>query len=339
VRKSAQWLLGLLISILALVFVFRNANLTEVWGALRQAHYVYALPALGFCGLALAARALSWQAVLGGGLPFRRVFAVINEGYLLNNVLPFRLGEVARAYLISRGEAGPSAAQGLSSVLVERLIDLVVVVSMLAAFLPLTIGLTEVRQTAALAVLLGIAALAGLVVLAYLRPWVLRGVHACLGRVPFPGFKAAAWEARARSFLDGLAALQDVRRSGLAAFWSAVAWVATAFSAWVWLLAFLPGATLPMGFLALLLTTLAGALPSLPSAVGVFESAIVVALAVFKVDENLALSFAVTLHLLHFGLTCTLGGLALAREGETLAHLAQAAQALVLRPPAADDVV
>ncbi len=327
-RKTAQIAVGLVISLLALWLAFRSANLALVAQALREANYFYVLPAAVLIWLGLVFRALSWRVILDGQAPLRRVYDAMNEGYLLNNVLPFRLGEFGRAYLISRGSRGRvTPAQALSSVVVERVIDLLMILVMLLAFLPQLAGLGLGPTFAALSGLIGALALAGLVFLARQQGLVLR-----LARGVFERLKLrdpAAWEARVVSFLNGLAVLQDPRRAFLAAMWSGLAWVAAGFGAWVLLLGFVPGAAATMGFFVLLGVGLGQAIPSAPGAAGVFEVAAVLALGVFGVPNNLALSFALVFHLLNLVLTSALGGLALAGEGETIAHLAQSAQAML----------
>lgn len=324
-RKSAQWLIGLAISVLAFGLAFRGANLGDVMAALGSANYLYVWPALALTFLGQLARAMSWRTLLGQHIPFGRVFAALNEGYLLNNVLPFRLGELGRAYLISRGnDLRPT--QALSSVLVERMLDLLMILLMLMAFLPLVIGLAKVREAAMLSALVGIVALAGLLVLARQREQAMALVRWVLGRI---GVNPARWESRTGAFVDGLAVLQDARRSLTAAFWSGLAWVSAGLSAWILLRGFLPWASLDMGFFVLIISALGIAAPSAPGYVGVFEAAVVLALSAFGVDKSLALSYAIVFHVLIFVLVSALGVIALAREGETLSHLAQAARALV----------
>jgi glycosyltransferase 2 family protein len=326
VRKSLQWLVSLTISILAFWLAFRGANVAEVAAALRKANYFYVLPALGCMWIGLLARALSWQSILGRQVPFRRVFAALNEGYLLNNVLPFRLGELGRAYLVSRNQ-NLSAVHALSSVLVERVIDLCMIVGLFATVLPLVIGLSWAREAAVAALIISGLALGGLFVLTLNRAGVLRLVRWGLKYLSW--LNAAHWEIRAGAFLDGMTALQDWRRFLVAAFGSALAWVSASVGAWFLLFAFIPSPTLPMGFFVLIISGLGIALPSAPASVGVFEASVVTALAAFNIEGSVAFSYALMYHALHFGLTGVLGAIALAREGETLTHLAQSARSLI----------
>ncbi len=326
-RKNAQLVLGLVVSLLALALAFRGANLGVMAGALRKANYFVLALGIVFYVLGLIFRALSWRVILGGRVPYWRVFEALNEGYLLNNLLPFRLGEFGRAYLISRRNNLP-ALEALSSIVVERVIDLLMVVVLLVSFLPLLIGLDWARGTVFTSIALGLFAIAVLITIARHQAAVSSWVGRVLRRLRLRWLDPDQWEARAASFLAGLSSLRDPGRALQAAFWSGMAWAAAGFGAWIMLLAFLPTATLTMSFVTLMLTGIGGAVPSAPGSAVVFEFVIVKSLQIFGVDNNLALSFGLALHATSFLVAILLGGWGLAREGETLAHLASSAQAM-----------
>jgi uncharacterized protein (TIRG00374 family) len=328
VRKNAQLIIGLVVSLLALALAFRGANLGEMASALRKANYFALVLGIGLIWLGLYCRALSWRVILGGKVPYWRVFAAMNEGYLLNYLLPFRLGEFGRAYLISRRN-NLTAMQALSSVVVERVVDLVMDVLLLLIFLPFVAGLDWARGAALTSIALGVVAVAGLVVVARNRDWILRWGMATLRRPRWHWLHPERWEERLEAFLSGLAVLQDPRKAIQAATWSGLAWVSAGVATWLMLRAFLPSATVTMGFVTLTVVGLLAAVPSAPGSAGVFEFAVVQILAVFSVERNLALSFALVFHASQFALVTVLGSLALAGEGETLSHLIHSAQALL----------
>ncbi len=327
-RKAAQIAIGLIISLLALGLAFRGAEPGKLLTALREANYFYALPAVLLIWVGLFFRALCWHEILGRRVPYRRVYDAMNEGYVLNNLLPLRLGEFGRAYVVSRS-SGISAIQVLSSVVVERVIDLLMLVVLLAAFLPLLAGLGAAANVAVISIGIGLLVLVGLVLVARHRPLVQRLAGAMLRRLPGRWLHPERWEARVSAFLDGLAVLRDPRRAFLAAFWSGLAWVVAGYGAWSLLRAFVPGLGPSAGFFVLTIVGLGIAVPSAPGAAGVFEFAVVEALAVLDVNRSVALSYALAFHIVHVGVTTLMGGLALAREGETLAHLARSAQNLL----------
>jgi uncharacterized protein (TIRG00374 family) len=323
-----QWVISIAVSAVAFWLAIRGVQVAEVADTLRTANYFYVLPALACIVVGLMARALSWQTILGRKVPFWRAFTALNEGYLLSNVLPFRLGELGRAYLVSRNR-GLSTSQAFSSVIVERVIDLCMIVVLFATVLPLVAGLAWAREAAVLAVVISVAGMGGLFALALNRALVLRLARRGLGLIRFRWFDAAKWETRVIAFLDGTSALRDWRRFAVAAFGSAMAWVAAGVGAWLLLFSFLPSPTLPMGFFVLIISGLGVALPAAPASMGVYEASVVLALSAFRVEGSAAFTYAVASHGLYFGTTCLLGALALGREGETLTHLAQAARALM----------
>ncbi|MBP7691301.1 MAG: flippase-like domain-containing protein [Anaerolineales bacterium] len=335
-RRSWQWLLGLLISVLALAWALRDVRLVDVGDVLRGANYVWAAPALGLILAGQVARALSWRVLLGRQLSFRRVFGALNAGYLLNNVLPFRLGEVGRAYLISRSRQ-LTTAQALSSVLVERVIDLCMIVGMLAVFGPLAAGLMGGALAVAAVFSIPILALTGLYIVARKPAWLLALVRWGVGLLARLWGQAQRLEDLFHSMVDGLAALQDGRRLVMAAAFSALAWGCAGLSAWLLLVMFLPQAPPTMGFFMLVVTGLSIAVPSAPGSLGVWQAAGMGALGVFGVTGSLAFSIAVVHHFANYGLTSLMGALALAQEGETLAHLARSARALLTAAPASDE--
>jgi uncharacterized membrane protein YbhN (UPF0104 family) len=202
------------------------------------------------------------------------------------------------------------------------------VVVLLVGFLPLIIGFGWARASVVPSIALGLTAIVVLIIMARQQALIAGLVGRVLRRLHLRWLDADRWQARAASFLAGLSSLRDPRRALQAAFWSAMAWGAAGVGGWFLLNAFLPGATLTMSFVTLMLVGIGAAVPSAPASAGVFELVAVQALQIFHVDKNVALSFALTLHAVSFLSAVILGGWALAREGETVAHLAGAAQTL-----------
>jgi uncharacterized protein (TIRG00374 family) len=331
ITKWLQWLLGLAVSAVALALAVRGVRLADMVAALRQTNYVYVALSVGVNLLGLYARAMSWYIILGRKVPYARAFSALNEGYLLNNVLPLRLGEVGRAYLVSRGRS-LSTSQALSSVLVERVIDLCMIMGLLGVFLPLVAGLSWARQAALLWVLVTVVALGGVFVMARSRELVLRLFRLGIGRLPRLAPRLQGWETRLGAFVDGMGALRDGRRFAGAALCSGTAWLLAGVANSILLMSLpihLNTSVFVVGFFALVVCGLGAAVPSAPASAGIWELSVVAALSVFQVESSLAMTYALAYHLAFFGLTSGVGAGALAREGESLAHLARAAQELL----------
>src|SRR5690606_15887231 len=97
-------LLGLVASLLAIYFIYSQMSndVGQMWSALRSADYRWVLLSMGVIVAGLFARGARWQVLLGGVLPFMRAFSITNVSYLVNGVLPLRMGELARAYLAAQ---------------------------------------------------------------------------------------------------------------------------------------------------------------------------------------------------------------------------------------------
>jgi uncharacterized protein (TIRG00374 family) len=153
--------LGVAISIAAIAFTLRGVDLAETWAILRGAAPGWLAVALGLFALDVLIRAVRWQRLVRplGAVRFIPMLGYLLVGYLANNVLPARLGELVRSHYLGDRE-GISRASTLGTVVVERVVDIGVVVAIGAA----AILVLRVRGVVASAVLVGAALTALLVV-------------------------------------------------------------------------------------------------------------------------------------------------------------------------------
>ncbi len=160
--RAGRWiglLLGLAVSAVALALVLRWAGWGPLSEALRRVEPGYLLLGVLVFIVSMLARVACWKVLIGRPVGFGRVLAALNEGYLLNNVLPWRMGEFGRAILLGR-QPGLSAPLVLSSIIVERLYDMILAVGLMLVLLPLASGAAWAARAAwigALAVLLALA--------------------------------------------------------------------------------------------------------------------------------------------------------------------------------------
>jgi uncharacterized protein (TIRG00374 family) len=167
--------------------------------------------------------------------------------------------------------------------------------------------------------------------LTYGRVFLVRLSRALLKAVRLSEARIERIIVRLDALIMGFEVLRDGRRFTGAVLWSLFAWFLASVGTWFMLRAFLPSAGWTMSFIVLTVVALGAAVPSAPGALGLFEATVVYVLSMFAVERELALSFGLTFHISQFVLTAIMGGLALAREGETFGHLARSAQALVTR--------
>lgn len=265
----------------------------------------------------LLVRAAAWRTLLQRKATYRDTFFTINEGYVLNNLLPFRLGEVGRVYLLGR-KSGLGFWQVLPTILVERALDLVMASSLFLSMLPFVVGVDWARQAALITVCLMLVGLLALYLVARNQPLVLR----LFDRLAQGGKLAQSLAGRqARAFVAGLAVLTDTRSFLLAVGLIALDWAINIFQYYILLLAFFPQAQPLWAGFALGAAALGIAAPSSPGALGVFEAVLLGALAAFGIDPSSAAAFAISLHFIQYLSTGIFGVYALVVDGLSLTGL------------------
>lgn len=107
-----------------LLILFFRVEPSEIVAALRDANYIYVAPAVGLYFVAVYFRSLRWRYLLSpvGAFRIGRLYPVVVIGYMANNLLPARLGELVRAYYLAQRE-GVSGSTTLATVAVERVYD------------------------------------------------------------------------------------------------------------------------------------------------------------------------------------------------------------------------
>lgn len=308
---------GLLISVISLIVVFYLADIQQVGTAIYRANYILVTVALALTLVWLGVRGIVWRTLLQEKASYSNVFFTLNEGYLLNNILPFRLGEVGRAFLLGR-KSGLDFWHVLSSIVIERTLDLALAVGLLFVTLPFVVGASWAREAAMVAAGIVLVGFGVLYLLARYRETALSLFESLSARWPIL-FKLGGRAFPA--FFAGLVVLIDGGRFLRVLAWMAVNWAVSIIQYLILLLAFFPSARLLWATFSLGVVSLGIAAPSFPGAVGVMELSLVGALSLFDLDASVALAFAITAHLFNYLVTGVLGAYALARDGETLLSL------------------
>ncbi len=311
--------IGIIISLICLWLALTGIEWLPLSHALRQADWRYLLPAGGALLASLLTRAIRWRILLGPRVSLFTSFAIINIGYLVSNVLPFRLGDPARAAAIGlRSEVKISAA--LSTVVVERVMDMLMVVLLLSISLPFV---AQAGWTARAGLLGGVAAvisLAVLILLAWRPDWGRRMARWLLARIP--RLDQEHWMEMADGLLEGLSALRSARRAAGLLSWSVVIWASIVGYYFAILGAFLDRPALVEGAFLACATGLGMALPSSPGAMGLFHSIARYALQLpFGVPVEEAVSVAFTAHAFQYIILCLLGLIGLLQQNLSLGRL------------------
>lgn len=156
-RRWMNILIGVIVSAATLAFALNGNDLSKIGGELSRANYFWTLPCAALIGLGLWLRGMRWRFLLNQRLTPTHSFHITNISYLLNAILPLRLGEVARAYLVTRLKPPISMFTALTSVVVERLVDLLAVVVLVVLAVMLQPVSEEVQRAAQVTGIIGVA--------------------------------------------------------------------------------------------------------------------------------------------------------------------------------------
>jgi len=319
--KSKQFIIGIIVSLVFLGWVLYNENLVEVWQSILQAQYWVLIPALGLYFAGVFVRAIRWRILLKPILPREglvETFQVVTIGYMANDVLPARMGELVRAYVLSR-RTGVRKTPILATIFVERVFDGITMIGFAAgviiyalvwdrgAFMTGSEGalgklLTELSLPIAIAAVIFLGLLVAFIAIASSRSRAERVVHRMLRFLP--GRLRERGERLATSFVDGLGALRSASSLVLVLLTSVIAWLLEAgmyFVLGTWGFNLLGGDGQPLPFYAYILATafanLSTLIPQAPGYVGVFDAiAKSVFAGAFGASKQLATAYVLVLH-------------------------------------------
>jgi glycosyltransferase 2 family protein len=328
-RSHVRTFVVLAVALILIALFLSNVNLWGVASAIARARPEWLALALASMFANLAIRALRWKFLLEplGRTSFASAFRATTVGFAASAVLPARAGEVIRPYFLAR-QAPPeqqgrmTATGAFATIILERLLDIVTVLVMLASFVFVfgkdlaavnPTGFALVKWAGASA---GVVAVAALVVL-----FVLAGAPERLGvamtrleRV-LPSKLAGMIAGVAEKFARGLGAIRRPGRLLAALAWSLPLWLCIALGIWSMAMAFRFAIPFTGSFLMIALLTLGVAVPT-PGAVGGFHEAFRVgATAFYGAPDEAAVGAAIVLHLFSIGPSLVLGLFFAAQEG------------------------
>lgn len=327
-RKWQFWL-GIFISTVFVVLALRGLRLDQVWHNIRHANYIWLVPSVLVYFAAVLVRTWRWSFMLR---PLKyvsvpRLFPVVVIGYMGNNILPFRAGELLRSYVLRLREDIPISSS-LATVVVERVFDGLVMLTFVFIALPLTpIPGDSDGRIRAMVMLASVAFFAAMIVFFILAAFPERFMslaHWFSDRLLPPRIAEPLLGFLSR-FLDGLASLRSFRNVIMIFFTSVLIWLLETVKYWFVMHAF----NFEVSFFALMLmngvVNLATTLPSAPGYVGTFDEPGIEILKLYGVNGNIAAAYTLVLHAALWLPITLLGFYYMLRDGMSWSELSRVA--------------
>lgn len=294
-----NFIIGSIISAIFLYLALRGIEWNVLWRVLGETRVVYVVPAIAAGLLSHYTRSYRWKFML---IPLKSIstnslFSATMIGFMANNLLPARLGEIVRAYALGRREQ-ISRTASFATIVYERIIDVFCLLVLLWVMLMSVPGPQWLRQTA-----LWLLAANVLLMIAMLAMERHRGLVARLVERAARPLSAQARDRisqATRSYLGGLSGMTRVRTLIPIALTSVLVWGFAMLGIYLCFGA-LGMHVPPVATVALVVLVAMGSMiPSAPAFLGTTQYACVVGLGLFGIGKSEALAYSILYHALQF---------------------------------------
>jgi hypothetical protein len=316
-KKIGRWLPGVLISAAALFALSRVVQWQDLVAAFKSANPLFLLAYLAITVISYMVRGIAWQTILGKPVTWKQAFFGVCEGYFINDILPFKLGEFARSIYVGR-LSGLGTMRTFSSVVIERAFDVSIAAILVLITLPLVVEASWVKSVAMVALIAVLAALVLLYFMTRHQQKVIAWLENATQKRNFLRYKVVP---QIEKLMQGFGMLTNPSQFLLSFLWIAATWAIWVSAYYLTILQITPAAPFWWGIFACSIIGLGVALPSAPAGVGVFEASMVAALALLGLNSSSVLAYALLVHFSQVVLAVLLGVWGLAREKQSLSSL------------------
>lgn len=312
------WLLvqltpGLLIGAISLWWAMRGLEILAMLRALAMASPAWIMVSLVGVVMVVVAKAARWGALYGLAEPrpsFWELFSVLVAAQMINVVIPIRVGELIRIGLMK--QAGQPGALTLSTLVLEKALDLVAAGVITVSLVALTVAPAWLHGRASGVLLMGLTLVVGFILTWRLRKWL----EECLARALAPGsLLPASAQGRLldmlRTMLKAFDSLTNVGSLARVVLWTLTTWLLSFLTIMALFAAF--GLHLPLSAAVVMMLAVSSSniAPSPPALVGVMHLIAVIVLGQYGVAQPVAVGFGTVLNVVTVAPLIVLGGWAL----------------------------
>lgn len=313
-RRYAGVLLCIVLSGLFLYLAVRKTNLLEVRKAWSTMHLYWLLPmvAISLIDFWLRAVRWSWMFPPNGRPTVRQTFSVFTIGTMTNNIVPGRMGDIARAAMIGRRVPLLGSSGSLATVVLEKVLDGL----MLLAFLGVTLLTAPLPSWLGKTGALGSAMFVG--ALLFLLAINTRGKRINLVvKASFLGKLLPTVQGVLRRFAIGLNALNNKKQTLVVILLTLAIWLLEFVLVFVVFQVFSLGLPFVAAVVTAVIVSVGMMLPAAPASIGSYQFFTMTGLQLYNVPESQALALGIFLNLFVFANSTVLGLLSLSIDGLT----------------------
>ncbi|MFQ5511129.1 MAG: lysylphosphatidylglycerol synthase transmembrane domain-containing protein [Candidatus Krumholzibacteriia bacterium] len=292
-------LLGSLVSALFLYLAMRDIQWSTLWDVVKRTQFRYLIPSAFFTMFGHYCRSYRWKFMM---LPVKRIptnnlFAATAVGFMANNLLPARLGELVRAYILGKRER-VSRTASFATIVYERVVDVFTLLVLLWVMLLKVDGPEWLRTSGAWILVVNVALLGMMVFMERKRETFLRWVTRLAS--PLPDRMQARADRATQAFVSGLTTVTQARTLLPIALTSALVWLCAILGFYFCLLALDMHPPFVASVTLVVLVSMGTMIPSAPAYLGTTQYACIVSLAIFGIGKSEALAYSLLYHATHF---------------------------------------
>jgi uncharacterized protein (TIRG00374 family) len=290
-------LIGLFVSGICCYFAVRGINFSEVKQSFQSANFLYIIPVVLVVLVGHYIRSYRWGIIIESLVKYDQLtlFKIATIGYMTIGILPARLGEFARPYLVKQ-QSGIKMSSTMATVIVERVFDVLAIIVVLFAVV-VKISLPPIIfKTGIVTLAVAFSVFIILIFLAVKKEFSLNKIETVFCRLPDRFEKPL--KHLTYSFIEGLQILPDIKKTLYVFLLSIVMWSLVSLSAYLLFFAFDFNLPVINAFAITVIIALGVMLPAAPGFVGTYHVACVLGLTSFGISKPDALSYAIVLHFL-----------------------------------------
>lgn len=299
-------IIGLVISSACIYFAAKGINFSEVGQSLKSANYIYILPVIFLVFFSHFLRCYRWGIIVDSLVKYdlKTVFILGSIGFMAVGVLPARLGEFVRPYLVKQ-KSGINMSSTMATIIVERVFDLLalmIVLFVVVMKIPLP---PEIFRAGITMITIAFFLFLLLIFLAVKKDFSLNKIDKLLS--VFPQRLQKPLSRLSHSFIEGLQLLPDVKKTFYVGLLSFLIWIVIGISSYALFFAFSFNLSIINAYAILVIVALGVMLPAAPGFVGTYHYACVLGLTSFGIAKSEAFSYAVAIHFLQMVPVIALG--------------------------------
>lgn len=320
--KNIKIWIGCLITIILLYIVFRKANFSQIVNSLKGAKYYYLIPSMLCLVISFYFRAIRWGYLLKPikSVNVKILFPTMMIGFMATDVLPARIGEFVRAYIIGKKE-DISKSSCFATVVIERLFDITVLLLFMLILFMFFHFPSWVKTSGTIVMVFLVVCL---LVLFSLK--IYFNFYVKLFNKVFFFISTELREKiiiRLQHFTFGLFVFKNPKLIFISLLYSFFIWMLLAVSVYFALLVFSLNVPLYVSLFVTIVIAVGIMVPSAPGFIGTYQFACLSALALFGVDRNVAVSFSIILHASQFFPVIIIGYLCMLKEHMTFTAISK----------------